>query len=82
MRWHDMTNTVLVITNSVECNAKEMLRQMRAFDFGNGIGMFKYYGTKKSQWVALKKYLEKEAWNVKTDPTHVYLNRRFDRVLG
>jgi hypothetical protein len=37
-----------------------MLKQMRGFDFGLGIALFKYFGTKESQWKALKKYAEEE----------------------
>ncbi len=51
---------VLAITNSVECNVDEMLKQMRTFDFGLGIALFKYYGTSKVQWKALKKYAKEE----------------------
>ncbi len=51
---------ILAITNSVECNVEEMLKQMRTFDFGLGIALFKYYGTSKLQWKALKKYAKKE----------------------
>ncbi|MFX1493709.1 MAG: hypothetical protein ACFFBZ_05460 [Promethearchaeota archaeon] len=39
---------------------KEMLKQMRSFDFGLGIAIFKYFGTTKAQWRALKKYAENE----------------------
>ncbi|MBN2154425.1 MAG: hypothetical protein JW776_00090 [Candidatus Lokiarchaeota archaeon] len=51
---------ILAITNSVECNVEEMLKQMRTFDFGLGIALFKYYGTSKAQWKALKKYALEE----------------------
>lgn len=50
----------LTVTNSVECNAEEMLKQMRGFDFGLGIAVFKYFGTSEDQWKALKKYAEEE----------------------
>ncbi|MFO8020578.1 MAG: alpha-L-fucosidase [Promethearchaeia archaeon] len=59
-RAHEFNSPVLTITNSVECNKEEMLKQMRAFDFGLGIAVFKYFGTKKSQWQALKRYAEDE----------------------
>ncbi|MFX1569906.1 MAG: hypothetical protein ACFFCV_16250 [Promethearchaeota archaeon] len=50
----------LTVTNSVECNVKEMLKQMRSFDFGLGIAVFKYFGTSDDQWKALKSYAEEE----------------------
>ena len=50
----------LTVTNSVECNIDEMLKQMRGFDFGLGIAVFKYFGTSDEQWKALKKYAEEE----------------------
>ncbi len=50
----------LTITNSVECNVEEMLKQMRGFDFGLGIAVFKYFGTSEDHWKALKKYAEEE----------------------
>lgn len=53
-------NPVLPVTNSVECNAEEMLKQMRGFDFGTGIALFKYFGTSEAQWAAIKKYAEEE----------------------
>ncbi|MHA1293952.1 MAG: hypothetical protein ACTSQJ_14955 [Promethearchaeota archaeon] len=59
-RAHEIKSPALTVTNSVECNAKEMLKQMRGFDFGLGIAVFKYFGTKTSQWDALKKYAEEE----------------------
>lgn len=60
-RAHEFGNTpVLSITNSVECNTEEMLKQMKGFDFGLGIALFKYYGTSESQWRAIKKYAEDE----------------------
>jgi hypothetical protein len=59
-RVHKLKSPALAITNSVECNAQEMLKQMRGFDFGLGIALFKYYGTKESQWAAVKKYAEEE----------------------
>jgi hypothetical protein len=52
--------SILAITNSVECNVDEMLKQIRTFDFGLGIALFKYYGTTKAQWKALKKFAEEE----------------------
>ena len=59
-RAHEIKNPALAITNSVECNAEEMLKQMKGFDFGLGIALFKYFGTTESQWKALKEYAEKE----------------------
>ena len=59
-RAHEYQSPVLAVTNSVECNAEEMLKQMKGFDFGLGIAVFKYYGTSESQWKALKEYAEKE----------------------
>jgi hypothetical protein len=59
-RIHEYQSPVLALTNSVECNAQEMLKQMRTFDFGLGIGVFKYFGTTDAQWIALKKYAEEE----------------------
>ena len=59
-RAHEYRNPVLGLTNSVECNVKEMLKQMRGFDFGLGIAVFKYFGTSNEQWKALKVYAEKE----------------------
>jgi len=50
----------LTVTNSVECNVNEMLKQMRGFDFGLGIAVFKYFGTSDDQWKALKRYAEEE----------------------
>jgi hypothetical protein len=50
----------LTVTNSVECNVQEMLKQMRGFDFGLGIAVFKYFGTSEEQWKALKIYGEDE----------------------
>ncbi|MHA1341314.1 MAG: hypothetical protein ACTSRZ_15160 [Promethearchaeota archaeon] len=49
---------IFCITNSVECNAEEMLKQCIAFDYGLGIALFKYYGTSESQWFACKLYSE------------------------
>ena len=68
-RIHEYKNPVLAVTNSVECNAQEMLKQIRTFDFGLGIGVFKYYGTSESQWIALKNYAENEIGleNLKTN---------------
>ncbi|TFG20449.1 MAG: hypothetical protein EU533_06095 [Promethearchaeota archaeon] len=59
-RIHEIKSPALTITNSVECNSEEMLKQMRGFDFGLGIALFKYFGTTESQWTALKKYAEEE----------------------
>ena len=59
-RAHEFKSPVLTVTNSVECNAEEMLKQIRGFDFGLGIAVFKYFGTSDEQWKALKKYAEEE----------------------
>lgn len=59
-RAKEFKSPVLAITNSVECNTQEMLKQMKGFDFGLGIGVFKYFGTTEKQWHALKKYAEEE----------------------
>ena len=59
-RAHEFKAPALTVTNSVECNAREMLKQMRRFDFGLGIAVFKYFGTKEEQWNVLKEYAEKE----------------------
>ena len=59
-RIHEYKGPVLAVTNSVECNVQEMLKQMRTFDFGLGIAVFKYFGTTDAQWIALKEYAEKE----------------------
>ena len=59
-RAREFKGPVLAVTNSVECNTEEMMKQVRGFDFGLGIAIFKYYGTKDEQWTALKKYAEEE----------------------
>lgn len=59
-RAHEFKSPALAVTNSVECNAREMVKQMRGFDFGLGKAVFKYFGTSEEQWRALKKYAEKE----------------------
>ena len=59
-RIHEFNSPILAITNSVECNTDEMLKQMRGFDFGLGIALFKYFGTTEAQWHGLKEYAEKE----------------------
>ncbi|TXT56365.1 MAG: hypothetical protein BAJALOKI2v1_570013 [Promethearchaeota archaeon] len=59
-RAREFKGPVLSITNSVECNKSEMLKQMRTFNFGMGIALFKYFGTKQSQWKALKQYGKEE----------------------
>jgi hypothetical protein len=59
-RAHEFNAPALAVTNSVECSAREMIRQMKRFDFGLGIAVFKYYGTTQEQWTALKEYAEKE----------------------
>ncbi len=57
-RAHEIKSSSLAIVNSVECNSQEMLKQMKGFDFGLGVALFKYYGTTDAQWKALKKYAE------------------------
>ncbi|MCK4779883.1 MAG: hypothetical protein KAT57_06845, partial [Candidatus Lokiarchaeota archaeon] len=59
-RAHEFKAPALTVTNSVECNTEEMLKQMRSFDFGLGIAVFKYFGTSEEQWKALKLYAENE----------------------
>jgi hypothetical protein len=59
-RAHEFKNPVLAITNSVECNSEEMIKQMRGFNFGYGIALFKYFGTSEAQWKSIKKYAETE----------------------
>ncbi len=59
-RIHEFKSPVLAVTNSVECNSEEMLKQMRGFNFGLGIAVFKYFGTTDAQWMALKEYAENE----------------------
>ncbi len=59
-RIHEYKSPILAVTNSVECNVQEMIKQMRAFDFGLGIGVFKYFGTTDAQWIALKEYAENQ----------------------
>jgi hypothetical protein len=59
-RIHEFKGPILTVTNSVECNTEEMLKQMRGFDFGQGIAIFKYFGTSDAQWRALKAYAENE----------------------
>ncbi|NVM36264.1 MAG: hypothetical protein HWN81_11770 [Candidatus Lokiarchaeota archaeon] len=59
-RAHEFKAPVLTVTNSVECNVDEMLKQVRGFDFGLGIAVFKYFGTSEQQWKALKLYAENE----------------------
>jgi len=55
-RAKEFNGPVLAITNSVECNVDEMLRQIHSFDFSLGIAVFKYFGTTDAQWKALKEY--------------------------
>jgi len=38
-RIHEYKGPVLAVTNSVECNVQEMLKQMRTFDFGLGLSL-------------------------------------------
>ena len=44
-RFKEFKNPALTITNTVECSAREMVKQMRVFNFGLGIALFKYEGT-------------------------------------
>jgi len=57
-RIHEFNSPILAVTNSVECNNVEMLKQINTFDFGLGIAVFKYFGTSELQWNALKHYAE------------------------
>jgi hypothetical protein len=57
-RIHELNSPILAVTNSVECNRDEMLKQVKTFDFGLGIAIFKYFGTSEPQWNALKQYAE------------------------
>ena len=57
-RIHEFNSPILAVTNSVECNSVEMLKQINTFDFGLGIAVFKYFGTSELQWNALKQYAE------------------------
>jgi len=58
-RFHEYGNKpVLCITNSVECNAEEMLISCQAYDYGLGIALFKFAGTTEQQWAACKLYGE------------------------
>jgi hypothetical protein len=59
-RIHEFKSPILAVTNSVECNTDEMLKQLRTFNLGMGIAVFKYFGTSQKQWSALKKYFEEE----------------------
>ncbi|MFX0102506.1 MAG: family 10 glycosylhydrolase [Candidatus Hodarchaeota archaeon] len=54
----DGSKPVLAVTNSVECNAEEMLISCKDYDYGLGIALFKYYGTSEAQWMASKLYGE------------------------
>lgn len=54
----DEEKSIYCITNSVECNAEEMLKQCIGYDYGLGIALFKYYGTTEAQWYACKLYSE------------------------
>ncbi len=47
---------VVTVTNSVECNAEEMLISCREYDYGLGIALFKYFGTSDAQWEAARQY--------------------------
>jgi len=57
-RFHEFAgdSQVLAITNSIECSARELIQQCRAFDYGHGISVFIYQGTTETQWNALKEY--------------------------
>jgi hypothetical protein len=55
-RIHEFNSPILAVTNSVECNSVEMLKQINTFDFGLGIAVFKYFGTSELQWNTLKQY--------------------------
>ena len=57
-RIHEFNSPILAVTNSVECNNVEMLKQINTFDFGLGIAVFKYFGTSELQWNTLKQYAE------------------------
>ena len=46
--------SILATTNTVECNVEEMLKSCQAYDYGWGIGVFKYYGTSEAQFYAAK----------------------------
>jgi len=59
-RAYEFKSPALAVVNSVECNTYEMLKQMKGFDFGLGIAVFKYFGTSEAQWNALKEFAEKE----------------------
>jgi hypothetical protein len=59
-RLPEFKNPVFVITNSVECSAREMMKQVREFNYGVGIALFKYEGTTEDQWAALKDYAVNE----------------------
>lgn len=59
-RFHEFKNPVFALTNSVECSAREMMKQVREFNYGFGIGVFKYEGTTEDQWQALKQYAIEE----------------------
>ena len=48
--------SVFCVTNTVECNSEEMLKSISAYDYGLGIALFKYFGTKEEQWETCKKY--------------------------
>jgi hypothetical protein len=59
---------VLVITNSAECNAEELLIQSSTYDYGLGIAVFLYHGTTEQQWAACKLYGELLAKQKAGDP--------------
>lgn len=47
---------ILCVTNTVECNSEEMLKSMTSYDYGLGVALFKYFGTKEEQWELSKRY--------------------------
>ncbi|MBN2149808.1 MAG: hypothetical protein JW839_00050 [Candidatus Lokiarchaeota archaeon] len=71
MRFHEYgkDKPVLVITNSAECNAEELLMQCNTYDYGLGIAVFLYHGTTEQQWAACKLYGELLAKQKAGDPS-------------
>ncbi|MHA2122135.1 MAG: hypothetical protein ACW990_13105, partial [Promethearchaeota archaeon] len=55
-RANEFRSPTLTVTNSAECSTDEMVKQIRSFDFGTGIAVFKFFGTSEEQWDALKQY--------------------------
>jgi hypothetical protein len=70
LRFHEYgtDKPVLVITNSAECNAEELLIQSSTYDYGLGIAVFLYHGTTEQQWAACKLYGELLAKQKAGDP--------------